>query len=174
MESRDVEAKVPYEKPAPVVDEDRVVAKPSGVFGHLRYYEDVLDRKLGVEAEDLRRVPEEDRKPRGYLAMGLWWASATMTLSCFSTGFLGQLFGLSLGQSIGIIIGATLLGSAVAVSIIGIQLCPHRGVLTRSSLLRDGARVSVQRLVSAKSRSLGIPWVTIQHRSSPSSTLSRT
>lgn len=112
MESPDVEATL--EKPDPLVVEQTKNARPRGAFGKLRYYEDLMDQKLGVEPEDLRRVPSEDRKPRTYLAMGLWWASATMTLSCFSTGFLGPEFGLSMGQSIGIIIGATLLGSAVA------------------------------------------------------------
>lgn len=90
--------------------------RPRGLFSLFRYYERKLDRKLGTEPEDLRRVlPEERRAQRSYLSMGVWWASATMTLSCFSTGFLGYEFGLSLGESIGIIIAGTFLGSAVAV-----------------------------------------------------------
>ena len=101
---------------APSVEEVETQPRPRGFFSLFRYYEAKLDRKLGIEPEDLRRVlPEERRAQRSYLAMGVWWASATMTLSCFSTGFLGYEFGLSMGESIGIIIAATFLGSAVAV-----------------------------------------------------------
>jgi purine-cytosine permease-like protein len=41
------------------------------------------------------------------------WASGTMNLSCFATGFLGWELGLDLQQSILITVFATVIGSAV-------------------------------------------------------------
>jgi hypothetical protein len=98
---------IPVEEEAPV--------KPRGFLARIRYYEEVLDRKLGVESHSLDRVLPENRKPPNPLAMAFMWASATMNISCFSTGFLGKEFGLSLGQTIAITICATLLGAAVTV-----------------------------------------------------------
>ena len=48
------------------------------------------------------------------LTMSLLWASGTMNLSCFATGFLGWEFGLSLKQAILISLFASLLGGAVS------------------------------------------------------------
>ena len=45
--------------------------------------------------------------------MALLWASGTMNTSCYATGFLGFLFGLSLKQTILIIIFSSILGGAV-------------------------------------------------------------
>ena len=90
--------------------------KPTGILGRLRYYESLLDRKLGVEAQGPERVLPENRNPPNQLLMALVWASGTMNLSCFATGFLGFDFGLSLKQSILITIFATLLGGMVTVS----------------------------------------------------------
>lgn len=95
--------------------EERTLVKPSGFFARFRYYEELLDRKLGVESHSLDRVHPEDRNPPSPLVMAFMWASATMNLSCFSTGFLGNEFGLSLSQTIPITIFATLLGGAVTV-----------------------------------------------------------
>ena len=90
--------------------------KPTGVLGRLHYYESLLDRRLGVEAQGPERVLSENRNPPNQLLMALVWASGTMNLSCFATGFLGFDFGLSLKQSILITIFATLLGAMVTVS----------------------------------------------------------
>lgn len=46
--------------------------------------------------------------------MALLWASGTMNLSCFATGFLGYYFHLSLKQNLLIIIFGSLLGGAVS------------------------------------------------------------
>lgn len=46
--------------------------------------------------------------------MSLLWASGTMNISCFATGFLGWEFGLDLKQSILICLFASLLGGAVS------------------------------------------------------------
>ncbi|KAL1982088.1 hypothetical protein VTN96DRAFT_1743 [Rasamsonia emersonii] len=92
--------------------EEPPIQKPQGFWARFRYYEELLDRKMGIESHTVERVLPEDRKPPNPLVMGFMWASATMNLSCFSTGFLGNEFGLSLGQTIPITIFATLLGSA--------------------------------------------------------------
>ncbi|KAI9926772.1 hypothetical protein ASPWEDRAFT_143114 [Aspergillus wentii DTO 134E9] len=96
---------------APVEEEEPT--KPHGFFARVRYYEKLLDRKLGIESNSLDRVHPEGRHPPNSLAMAFMWASATMNISCFSTGFLGKEFGLSLGQTIAITICATLLGASV-------------------------------------------------------------
>ncbi|KAJ5173106.1 hypothetical protein N7492_005699 [Penicillium capsulatum] len=92
---------------------DRAPVKPTGFSAKFRYYEEVLDRKLGIESHSLDRVHPENRHSPSPLVMAFMWASATMNISCFSTGFLGHKFGLSLGQTIPIVIFATLLGAAV-------------------------------------------------------------
>ncbi|EHA19611.1 hypothetical protein CBS147343_9038 [Aspergillus niger] len=93
--------------------EEHALVKPSGFFARIRYYEELLDRKMGVESHSLDRVLPEERKPPNTLAMAFIWASATMNLSCFSTGFMGKEFGLTLGQTIAIMICATFLGAAL-------------------------------------------------------------
>ncbi|KAK1143280.1 hypothetical protein N8T08_006807 [Aspergillus melleus] len=97
---------------APVEDESSE-SQPMGFFARIRYYEELLDRKLGIESHSLDRVPADDRHPPNSLAMAFMWASATMNISCFSTGFLGKQFGLSLGQTIPIVICSTFLGGCV-------------------------------------------------------------
>lgn len=97
--------------------EEETPTKPRGLFARIRYYEEYLDQKLGIESHSLDRVLPEGRNPPNSLAMAFMWASATMNISCFSTGFLGKQFGLSLGQTIPTIICSTLLGAAVTVRI---------------------------------------------------------
>lgn len=106
-----------HTEPASIPVEKQEPAKPRGLLSRIRYYEEVLDRKLGIESHSLDRVLPENRKPPNSLAMALMWASATINISCFSTGFLGKKFGLSLGQTIAITICATALGAAVTVRI---------------------------------------------------------
>ena len=110
----DIEKKL---QPAVIaVDSKHDLVKPTrGFFAKLRYYEDLLDRKLGIESHSLDRVHPENRNSPSPLVMAFMWASATMNISCFSTGFLGREFGLSLGETIPIVIFATLLGAMVTV-----------------------------------------------------------
>jgi purine-cytosine permease-like protein len=92
------------------------VTQDNGVFSRLRRLEASMDAKLGIESEAIDRKLPEDRKPvrlHERLTMALLWASGTMNISCFATGFLGYEFGLDLKQSILIIIFASLLGAAV-------------------------------------------------------------
>lgn len=91
-----------------------------GFFGTLRHFEALLDAKLGVEAHGPARILPEERDPKygkwsHQVVMGLMWASGTMNLSCFATGFLGWEFGLDLGTTIYITIIASFAGSAITV-----------------------------------------------------------
>ena len=88
---------------------------PSGILARLRHYEALLDDKLGVEKNGPARILPEERTNPNQAIMALMWASGTMNLSCFATGFLGWEFGLDLKQSILTVIFGTLLGSMVTV-----------------------------------------------------------
>ncbi|KAE8147391.1 permease for cytosine/purines, uracil, thiamine, allantoin-domain-containing protein [Aspergillus avenaceus] len=94
------------------LEEDTPI-QPRGFLSKIKYYEELVDKKLGIESHSLDRVLPENRNPPNSLAMAFMWASATMNISCFSTGFLGKQFGLSLGQTIPTIMFSTLLGAAV-------------------------------------------------------------
>lgn len=89
--------------------------KGHGPLSRLRHYEAVLDKKLGIEGAGPERILPEDRKPPRSWMMALVWASGTMNLSCFTTGFLGWEFGLSLKQSVLCMIFGTLLGAMLTV-----------------------------------------------------------
>lgn len=92
------------------------VTQDGGILSKLRRFEAMLDDKLGVEAEAINRKLPEDKKHVPWheqLTMALLWASGTMNTSCFATGFLGWEFGLSLKQSILIIIFASIMGGAL-------------------------------------------------------------
>jgi hypothetical protein len=96
------------------------IEKPHGILARLRYYEDALDRKIGIESHGVTRVLPEDRDPSyskwsNQAIMALMWASATMNLSCFTTGFLGWELGLDLWRSIVVLFFGTLLGAMVTV-----------------------------------------------------------
>ena len=116
------------------VSTGEVYEKPLGFWPRFRYYEDFMDRKLGIESQSTERVLPEARKPPNQLVMGFMWASATMNLTYLATGFIGNEIGLSLTQSILITIFATLLGSAVTVgSTIPFSLLLVVGCADRSS-----------------------------------------
>ena len=92
------------------------VVEDNGILSKLRRLEARMDAKLGVEAEAINRKLPEDKKPvpaYQQLTMALLWASGTMNTSCFATGFLGYEFGLSLKQTILIIIFGSVLGGAL-------------------------------------------------------------
>ncbi|RMY94434.1 hypothetical protein D0861_01340 [Hortaea werneckii] len=94
-----------------------IIRQDNGILSKLRSWESAMDRKLGIESEAIDRKLPDERQPMTWasqLGMALLWASGTMNLSCFSTGFLGWQFGLSLKQSILIVIFASLLGGAVS------------------------------------------------------------
>ena len=93
------------------------VKQDNGILSKLRNLEAVMDKKLGVESEAIdRKLPEERSAVSWHsqLVMALLWASGTMNISCFATGFVGWDFGLSLKQSILVVIFGSLLGGAVS------------------------------------------------------------
>ncbi|ENI08699.1 hypothetical protein COCC4DRAFT_47908 [Bipolaris maydis ATCC 48331] len=92
------------------------VKQDGGILARLRSIESSMDAKLGIESEAIKRKLPEEKKPVRFheqLTMFCLWASGTMNTSCFATGFLGWEFGLSLKQSIVIIIFASLMGGAL-------------------------------------------------------------
>ncbi|KAK4544249.1 hypothetical protein LTR36_004459 [Oleoguttula mirabilis] len=94
-----------------------VVKQDNGILSKLRNLEAAMDRKFGIESEAIDRKLPDQRQPMTWhsqLTMSLLWASGTMNISCFATGFLGWEFGLDLKQSILICIFASLLGGAVS------------------------------------------------------------
>ncbi|KAK0874723.1 hypothetical protein LTR87_011436 [Friedmanniomyces endolithicus] len=94
-----------------------LVKQDNGFLSKLRNIEAVMDRRLGVESEAITRKRPDEREPltwRSQFTMCLLWASGTMNLSCFATGFLGYEFGLDLKQSILICLFASILGGAVS------------------------------------------------------------
>jgi len=89
--------------------------RPKGILATLRHFEATLDRKLGIEGAGPERILPEDRKPPRTWMMATVWASSTLNLSCFATGFLGWEFGLNLTQSLCVCIFGTFLGSMLTV-----------------------------------------------------------
>lgn len=93
-------------------------ARPHGLLAALRHYESRLDALLGVESAAISRKLPGDRPPsfrawHNQAVMFLLWLSSTLNLSCFTTGFLGWEFGLSLRQSILLIVFGTFCGASV-------------------------------------------------------------
>ncbi|KAL2203426.1 hypothetical protein CC79DRAFT_1338033 [Sarocladium strictum] len=89
----------------------------TGFLAALNRFEARMDRALGVESNAIDRKTEKDKRPVPWheeLNMALIWASGTMGISCFATGFLGWEFGLSLKQSLLICTFASLLGGSVS------------------------------------------------------------
>ncbi|OQO15289.1 hypothetical protein B0A48_00672 [Cryoendolithus antarcticus] len=93
------------------------VHQDGGILSKLRNIEATMDRKFGIESEAIdRKVPEERivMTWRETLTLATLWASGTMNLSCFATGFLGWEFGLSLKQNLLCCIFGSLLGGATS------------------------------------------------------------
>jgi hypothetical protein len=71
----------------------------TGFLARMREWEAAMDRKLGIESQAIERKLPEDRVDltwKDSLTMASLWASGTMNLSCFATGFLGWEMGLDL------------------------------------------------------------------------------
>lgn len=93
------------------------VHQDNGILSKLRSFEAALDRKLGVETQAIDRILPENKVPQSWhnqAVMALLWASGTMNISCFATGFLGWEFGLDFTQSVCVVIFGTLLGAMVS------------------------------------------------------------
>lgn len=94
--------------------------KPRGVLAKLLHYEQLLDKKLGVESQSLERRTPEGRDPnfrswKTKIMMFLMWLSSCSNLCCFATGFLGYEFGLDLKTFLLIMIFANLFGCLLPV-----------------------------------------------------------
>jgi len=97
-----------------VVAEELLEAK-RGILAKFLHWEAFLDRKMGVEPHGPKRITPENKKPPNQWIMFFMWGSVgSYSLVGISTGFLGWEFGLSLGQSLPIMLLGTLLGSAAA------------------------------------------------------------
>lgn len=84
------------------------------IFSSLNRLERFLDRKIGLEAEAIeRKLPEQRHKASWSEQLNIifLWMSSNITLSPFTTGFLGWEFGLSLKESLLCCIFGTLIGS---------------------------------------------------------------
>lgn len=70
-----------------------------------------LDEKLGIETQGIDRIPEEMKRPPSLINTFLMWFSMTMHVGTLPIGILGPVYGLTLGQSVGCIIGGTFMGA---------------------------------------------------------------
>lgn len=92
------------------------VKQDNGILSRLRNLEARMDKKLGIESQAIERKLPEDRHPMSWHSqapMFCLWASGTMGLSCFATGFLGWEFGITLGQVIPLIIFGAIFGASI-------------------------------------------------------------
>ncbi len=92
------------------------VKQDNGFLSKLRYFEAELDKKLGIESQAIDRKLPEERKPVSWhsqLTMFFLWASGTMNLSCFATGFLGYDFGVNLSTTVPLIFFGSVLGASI-------------------------------------------------------------
>lgn len=89
----------------------------NGLLAMLTRFEAQMDKKLGSESGAIERKRPEDKTHKPWheqLSMALIWASGSLTVSCFATGFLGWELGLSLSQSIVITILGSFIGGGAA------------------------------------------------------------
>ncbi|KAL6817193.1 permease for cytosine/purines, uracil, thiamine, allantoin domain-containing protein [Trichoderma sp. SZMC 28015] len=88
-----------------------------GFLASLRRFEARMDKALGIESHAIDRKTADQKRPVKWyeeLTMAFIWTSGTLNISCFSTGFLTWEFGLSLKQSLLIIIFACFTGGAIS------------------------------------------------------------
>lgn len=93
----------------------RELAQQKGFLRTLRRGEEWLDEKMGIETQGIDRIREEDKQPPSILNVFFLWWSLTCHVGTLPIGILGtdpEVYGLSLGQAIGAIIVATVLGAA--------------------------------------------------------------
>ncbi|PWY96098.1 nucleoside transporter [Aspergillus sclerotioniger CBS 115572] len=79
----------------------------------LRQAETWMDRKFGVEAMGIERVPDDQRHPPELLNMLFFWFSALLAPGLIPIGMLGPIFGLSVHTSILLTVLGTLIGSVM-------------------------------------------------------------
>jgi hypothetical protein len=89
----------------------RELRERSGVLRSLRNGEEWLDRKMGIETQGIDRIHEEDKRPPSILNVFFLWWSLTCHVGTLPLGVLGPEFGLSLSQSVAMIVAGTVLGA---------------------------------------------------------------
>jgi hypothetical protein len=89
----------------------RELQQRSGFLRTLRGGEEWLDRKMGIETQGIDRIHEEDKRPPSIINVFFLWWSLTCHVGTLPIGFLGPEFGLSLGQSVAMIVVGTILGA---------------------------------------------------------------
>lgn len=93
----------------------RQLREQKGFLRTLRRGEEWLDEKMGIETQGIDRIHEEDKQPPSILNVFFLWWSLTCHVGTLPIGLLGtdpEVYGLSLSQSVGAIIVATILGAA--------------------------------------------------------------
>ncbi|PQE12388.1 cytosine permease protein [Rutstroemia sp. NJR-2017a BVV2] len=93
----------------------RELQQKKGFLRKLRRGEEWLDEKMGIETQGIDRIHEEDKQPPSILNVFLLWWSMTCHVGTLPIGLLGpdpEVYGLSLGASVGAIVVATILGAA--------------------------------------------------------------
>lgn len=92
------------------------VRQSGGILASLRYYENWLDWKMGVEPHGPARITPDKKRPVPIWAMACIWSSGTFSLSSITLGVYGWEYGLSFSQSVLTMLFGSLLGAFVAVS----------------------------------------------------------
>ncbi|RAQ45676.1 nucleoside transporter [Aspergillus flavus] len=118
IESHDGSLESPTERTNTAVDPGdegekrmRHIQEGNGLLRSLRNFETWIDRKLGVEAMGVERVPEDKRRPPQKLNMMFFWFSVLISPTLIPIGSLGPIFGLSVHTSVILTIFAALLGT---------------------------------------------------------------
>jgi hypothetical protein len=89
----------------------RELQQRSGILRRMRAGEDWLDKKMGIETQGIDRIHEEDKRPPSILNVFFLWWSLTCHVGTLPIGVLGPEFGLSLNQSIAMIVVGTMTGA---------------------------------------------------------------
>ncbi|PYH91684.1 hypothetical protein BO71DRAFT_486044 [Aspergillus ellipticus CBS 707.79] len=120
IESHEGSLASPHESDCQAIDPDdaaerrmRAIQQGNGVLRSLRNFETWIDRKLGVEAMGVERVPDDKRRPPEILNMMFFWFSVLISPTLIPVGMLGPMFGLSVNTAVILTVFATLLGSGV-------------------------------------------------------------
>jgi hypothetical protein len=101
----------PQDSDSEEVIKARELQQRSGFLRKLRDGEEWLDRKMGIETQGIDRIHEEDKRPPSIINVFFLWWSVTCHVGTLPIGFLGPIYGLSLNQSVGMIVAGTMLGA---------------------------------------------------------------
>ncbi|KAG0649894.1 Purine-cytosine permease fcyB [Hyphodiscus hymeniophilus] len=101
----------PHDSDSEEVIRARELQQKSGFLRSLRAGEEWLDRKMGIETQGIDRIHEEDKQPPSILNVFFLWWSLTCHVGTLPIGVLGPEFGLTLNQSIAMIVVGTMMGA---------------------------------------------------------------